>query len=141
MIRNATAKDTTILVRMGRNFRGSTPYAKYISDNPGKATQLISQLIRNKTLIVLEEGEQIVGMLGYIVHSHFMSGDLVVTEVFWWVEPEHRGSGVSLMDEMENRARTLGAKFTQMIAPNAKVARFYRHCGYEFVESCHQKAL
>ena len=41
----------------------------------------------------------IVGMLGFIIHDHFISGEKVAGEVFWWMEPEHRGDGLKLLDE------------------------------------------
>jgi hypothetical protein len=30
-------------------------------------------------------------MLGYVIFPHFLSGELVAGEVFWWVEPEDTG--------------------------------------------------
>jgi GNAT superfamily N-acetyltransferase len=62
-------------------------------------------------------------------------------EVFWWVEPEHRGEGVKLLREAEKRAKHAGAQTMQMIAPTDKVAGLYQRFGYEFVEAAYQKSL
>lgn len=126
---------------MGRHFRKDTSYEKYLSDNPECMTKLCKTLIEKKSLLVYEESGKINGMLGFMIYEHFISGDLTAGEIFWWVEPQHRGSGIKLLKEMEKRAREAGVKNMQMIAPNDDVANFYERIGYGFVESTYQMAL
>lgn len=141
MIRAATEADIPRLVEMGRRFRQESTYAQYLADNPEKMEELGKTLLAANGLLLAEQDDGITAMLGFIVHNHFISGEKVAGEVFWWAEPERRGDGVRLLRETENRARGVGAKYMQMIAPNARVAAFYERIGYEFVESTHQKAL
>jgi GNAT superfamily N-acetyltransferase len=141
MIRLAQEADLPKLVAMGQRFRHDTTYNKYLRDNPARMLDLGRQLMSQDGLLLSERNGVPVGMLGFIKHNHFISGDLNFGEVFWWVEPEHRGEGVKLLVETENLARQASAKAIQMIAPNAKVAHFYEKMGYEFVESVHQKNL
>lgn len=146
MIRNARESDVGRIVEMGRRFRKDTTYSKYLSENPTRMAHLAEQLIAQKGLLVLDRADRpgtdgVVGMLGFIVHSHFISGESVAGEVFWWVEPENRGQGLELLTEMEKRARAAGATQIQMIAPDPKLERLYRHLGFEFVESTYQRAL
>lgn len=141
VIRDAREEDLSRIVDMGLNFRKLTSYATHLGENKEKMHELASQLLSKDGLLVLENCNEIIGMLGFIVYSHFISGDLIAGEVFWWVEPEHRGHGNMLLDEMERRAKQRGAKFAQMIAPNPWVARYYNRRGYQFVESTHQKEL
>lgn len=103
--------------------------------------ELGEALLKSDGLLVSERGTELTGMLGFILHNHFISGEIFAGEVFWWVEPEHRGDGVRLLREAERRAKAGGARHLQMIAPSAKVAEFYGRTGYDFVESTFQKAL
>lgn len=141
MIRDAQTSDLARIVEMGCRFRKESSYDKYLTENPERMGQLAEQLISQKGLLVSERQEKIIGMLGFIVYSHFISGELVAGEVFWWVEPEHRGEGIRLLREMEKRARLAGAKHMQMVAPNEKVGHFYQRLGYGFVESAYQRTL
>lgn len=140
-VRLATAADIPRLVEMGRRFRSESTYSKYLADNPERMAQLGHMLLEKDGLLLAERNEQTVGMLGFIIHSHFISGELVAGEVFWWMEPEYRGDGLKLVEEAKRRARLAGAKYLHMIAPSERVARLYRHLGYEFVESTHQITL
>jgi GNAT superfamily N-acetyltransferase len=141
MIRLAAEPDIPRLVEMGRRFREETGYRAHIAENPAKMAQLAAQLAANGGLLVSERDGRLVGMLGYILFDHFLSGEMVAGEVFWWVEPEHRGAGVRLLIEAERRARAAGASRMQMIAPTDKVGQFYQRVGYEYVESAYQKNL
>ena len=141
MIRSATLEDIPRMVEMGRRFRKESSYNKYLTDNPKCMAELAKTLISKNGLIVSERGTLIVGMLGFIIYEHFISGDLLVGEICWWTEPEFRGEGTKLLIEMKERARKAGAKFYQMIAPNEKIGRFYEHLGCELVESTYQGIL
>jgi RimJ/RimL family protein N-acetyltransferase len=141
MIRDAQYTDLDRIVEMGRRFRKDTSYDKHLTDNPQRMMELAEKLISNQTLIVSEREGELIGMLGFVVYPHFISGEIMAGEIFWWVEPEHRGEGIRLLREMEKRARLAGAKNMQMIAPNQKVAHFYERMGYEFVEETYQRVL
>lgn len=141
MIRTATESDIPRLVEMGRRFRRETTYERFLADNPGRMAELGKQLLAVNGLILSERDAEPTGMLGSIIHSHFISGERVAGEVFWWVEPEHRGEGLRLLQEAENRGRKAGAKYMHMIAPNERVSRLYERLGYEWVEATYQKTL
>lgn len=141
MIRVAIEADLPRLVEMGQRFRSESTYSKFLADNPERMMQLGRQLLAADGLLVLEKAGQIIGMIGYIIHSHFISGEIVAGEVFWYVEPEVRGDGLKLVDEAKRRARVAGAKFLDMVAPSERVARLYKHLGYEWMESTHRIAL
>ena len=140
-IRLATEADVPRLVEMGLRFRSETTYSKYLAENPDRMAELARQLIARDGVLVLDREGVTVGMFGYFIHSHFISGEMFAGEVFWWVEPEFRGDGLKLIEEAKRRARLAGAKKLQMIAPNKRVARLYGRLGYEWVESTHQIAL
>lgn len=139
MIRLATVADIPRMVEMGRRFRNESTYNKYLADNPEKMGELGEKLVAVDGILVAEHGGKLTGMLGYIVHEHFISGEKVAGEVFWWVEK--RGDGLALLREMEKRARAVGAKYIQMIAPSQRVARLYTIMKFDFVESTYQRTL
>lgn len=141
MIRSAIASDIPRMVEMGRRFRSESSYSEFLADNPERMTLLGRQLLAADGLLVSEKDGKLIGMLGFIIHSHFISGELVAGEVFWWMEPEHRGEGLKLVDEAKRRARLAGAVSLDMIAPNERVARFYRRLGYQWMESTHRIQL
>lgn len=129
------------MVEMGRRFREHSTYAKFLADNPEKMAELGRNLLKQGGILVAEKDGQIVGMLGYILHEHFISGEKFCGEVFWWVDEQHRGPGVELLKAAESAARAAGAKQMQMIAPTKRVEAAYRYLGYQYVEATYQKAL
>jgi GNAT superfamily N-acetyltransferase len=141
MIRPATKADIPRMVEMGEHFRKESSYNDYLAKNPEKMATLAQTLIDADGVLLAERDGNVVGMIGYILHDHFISGEKFAGEVFWWVEPQYRGEGIKLMREAEKRARLAGAKHMQMIAPNEKVALVYERLDYEFVEATYQRSL
>lgn len=141
MIRTATASDVPRLIEMGERFRSSSTYRKYLAGNSEQMRRFAEKIIDGDGLLVSERSGKIVSMLGFVVFPHFMSGETTGGEVFWWVEPEHRGEGLKLLRAAEKCARSVGAKRFQMIAPSEDVEKLYELMGYEYVESTYQKML
>lgn len=141
MIRLACEADIPRLVEMGLRFRRESEYRDVLAENAEKMRELATQLAKSGCLVVSEREGRLVGMLGYVLFPHFLSGELVGGEVFWWVEPECRGEGLKLLRAAEDRARSHGAKNFQMIAPNERVGSLYRRLGYKPVETSFQRAL
>lgn len=128
-------------MELGLRFRRESEYRSHLGENSEKMAELAGQLARAGSLLVSERGGELVGMLGYVVYPHFLSGETVAGEVFWYVAPEHRGEGIKLLRAAEERARAAGAKYMQMIAPNSKVAGVYERLDYHFLESSYQRTL
>ncbi|MDQ3170236.1 MAG: GNAT family N-acetyltransferase [Acidobacteriota bacterium] len=144
MMRKATSDDVPRLVEMGHRFLSSTSYAGAIADNPDQMAATASMLIEHPhgcVLVAENEAHALVGMLGAIVYAHHISGESVCGEVFWWVEPEHRGVGVRLLRAIETWATGKGALKMQMIAPTPDVCVLYERLGYAPVETAYQRTL
>lgn len=133
--------DVPRLVELGLRFRLESEYRDHLGENPAKMAELAANLANCGSLLVSERAGELVGMLGYVVFPHFLSGETVAGEVFWYVSPEHRGEGLKLLRAAEERARAAGAKYMQMIAPNDRVASVYERLDYQFVESAYQRKL
>lgn len=129
------------MVEMGRKFRNESTYNKYLADNPAKMAELGAKLIAVDGIIVLERDGEITGMLGFVLHDHFISGERVAGEIFWWQDPNRRGDGIKLLREVKRRARAAGAKYLHMIAPSERVRTLYERLEFEYVESTYQISL
>lgn len=141
MIREAQPADLARIVEMGCRFIKETSYGKYVRPNEECMGKLAAKLIETHGVLLSEQEKEITGMLGFMIHSHFISGDPMAGEIFWWVEPGFRGEGLKLLKEMEMRARLAGVKSMQMIAPTEQVARVLERLHYEAVETTFQKNL
>ena len=141
MIREAQEADLDRLVEMGQRFLRESSYKAHLSDNPEQMRKLAKDLTERNSVLVAEEDGQLIGMLGFLIYDHFISGEKTCGEVFWWLEKEHRGAGLKLLRETEKRARLAGASHVQMIAPNERVAGLYRRLGYQYVESTYHRTL
>lgn len=141
MIRQAQETDLERIVEMGCEFLSHSTYKKFLRESKASMAVLAKQLISKRTLLVSDKGNGPVGMLGYVLHLHFISAQPMAGEIFWWAEPSARGEGLGLLREAEREARASGAKHMQMIAPNHTIAKLYQIRGYEFVESTYQKDL
>jgi GNAT superfamily N-acetyltransferase len=141
VIRLARESDVARLVEMGLRFRRETDYQAHLTENPEKMAELARQLIGGEGMLISEREGLAVGMIGWVLFPHFLSGEMIAGEVCWWVDPEQRGEGIKLLRASESRAKAAGAVRMQMIAPNEKVAALYRRLGYVYVESAFQRTL
>ncbi len=142
--RRATADDLPTLVAMFQQFVASTQYAKYVGQDAVYCTGAIADLINSCTSAVFVVGDDpIFGMLGVSVFVQPFSGEIVASEHFWWLDPEHRGHGPWLLRRAERWAKTLGATRMTMMAPIDKpdVATIYGKLGYNEVERIFQRDL
>lgn len=142
-IREARTSDTPALVAMGLRFLRESCYRGRIRENAEQMASLVTLLVEQPhgVVFVSERAGQVTGMIGLLLFDQPLSGDRMATELFWWVEPEHRGQGVRLLKHAETWARAQGAKALQMIAPTEGVEQLYRRLGYDRIEVAYQRAL
>jgi GNAT superfamily N-acetyltransferase len=143
--RMATIDDVPALVRMGQMFLATSQYRQYIGDDPAFCTAAMVGLLTmpGRTIFVSERRGEIIGMLGVIVFVQPFSGEFVATEVFWWLNPAHRGYGGFLLRRAERWARACGATRMTMMAPidAPRVAETYVGLGYTAIETVFSKNL
>lgn len=92
-------------------------------------------------LLVSETAGAVTGSIGMMVTPHPYTGQLVLSEMFWYVAPKARGSGVRLLMVAEAWGRGKGARFIVMISPDSRVSRFFQRMGYTLLEEQFIKAL
>ena len=141
-IREATRDDIPHLVVMGLHFIRSSSYAGHLDENPGALFDTMLQLIDGEdALLLVEDTGQPTGMLGALIFRHPLSHQSFFSELFWWVEPEHRGNGRALLNQAEQWGKDRGASHSMMISPNERVSRLYETLGYTKIEEHFIKAL
>lgn len=143
MIRRAVEEDIPRLVEMGQRFMRETDYREHLSENPAQIALFLRNLLTCPDGAVFVSGSD-ASLTGTIVLLRFVqpfSGEVIVSELAWWVDPEARGDGVRLLRTAEAWALEHGAIAMQMIAPTPKVERFYERLGYARVEVAYQRRL
>ena len=143
MIRDARFIDIPRLVEMGMQFINESPYSAHIRPHAGAIAELVRNLIGSKSGLVLvyERHQAVLGMIGVVATNHPYTGAPVMSEMFWYVEPDARGTGHRLLEAAEEWARGQGIEHSVMISPSEKVSRYYERIGYAPLESQYIKRL
>lgn len=83
-------------------------------------------------------GPEPVGMIAGACYENQISGELEAKEAFWFVEPEHRGHGMDLLERFESWASEHKAKRVWMVRLDGlrerALDRIYERRGYRPVE-------
>lgn len=145
MIREATIEDIPDIVAMGRQFISTSHYADLIPVRPDILAQTVYRMIQSdeSAIFVADHAEAgLVGMAGICSYRHPLTQDLFATELFLWVNPDHRGrAGLELIREAEAWAEWRGAAALQLIAPTPNVEQLYGRLGYTKVETSYMRRL
>lgn len=147
-VRPATQDDVKAIVRMGRAFWAAIPHNLGIPYCPDSLAMTCMQMLDQGMLIYACDGENPVGAVGGLCSPLFVNREyLIAAELFWWVEPEYRNTGVGrkMLVEFENAASFAGARSLSMMAVEGleidKAAALYERCGYTPVERTWSKSL
>jgi L-amino acid N-acyltransferase len=144
-IREATEADLPRVVAMFSEFVASTQYAQYVGNDPSYSAQQMARMMESDScaLFVVDLDGAVVGMLGVMVFVQPFSGELVASELFWWLDPQHRGNGVWMLRRAEKWAQSKGAARMTMMAPvdKPRVCEIYEAIGYRAVETVFSRNL
>lgn len=147
MIHPATAADIPEIVRMGRLFWSQTPYSE-IPYCPDSIAITCQQMIAQRLLLVATVDGTVAGAVGAMCSPLYANRDvLVAAELFWWVEPEFRNSGIGkeMLAGIEQACRDAGVyRFSMMAFEQIeleKAAAVYQRCGYVPTERTYCKVL
>jgi hypothetical protein len=143
VIRDATPDDIPRLVEMGTRFLTESVYSGKVLVNPEAITRTMGLLLASDVgaLFVSELDGVVTGMIGLMVFEHPFTGQRAAQELFWWVEPEHRGNGLKLLKRGEQWAAAAGAQHIHMVAPTPAVGHLYERLSYGYLEAVYQKAI
>lgn len=146
MIREATITDMPGLVAVGRRFFDAVDWPNGVVFDPEHLSSVLGNLIVSETGAVFVN-DDITAVAGAVVYPHYFSGQLTGNELFWWVDPSERQSGVGarLFDTLETWAEERGAKTFSMITLHGlahdTVGSLYERRGYQQMEHMYMRAL
>lgn len=151
MIRRAKHSDVPNLIPLGRHFHDASGYASIIPFSEAALADLALGMINNPeraTIIVHDQDGSIVGMCGGMIVPSLLNQDvLLATELFWWVEEQHRSGigAIRMLNAMEVWARSNGAVSLTMMTldrMNAdSIGRVYERLGFRPAERTYLKEL
>jgi GNAT superfamily N-acetyltransferase len=146
-VREATEDDLIPLMIMAKAFHKESPYKDMLPWDNKKVEQTIRSGIANENtcVFVLEDGGELVGMLGAVYTEAFFSAAKVAAELSWWVDPEYRGrkESVGLVKAYENWAKSKGVKAVNMMDLTLlnELGPLYEKLGYTKYETTYVKVL
>ena len=147
-VRPANEHDFPEMVEHGREWWALTEYGKSVPYNAESVVATLFELEKQKMLLVAVDYLDIIGFVGGTTVPMFMNRNYKIgAELFWWVHPAHRNSGVgaALLAGIENAARAAGCKFWSMIAMQCmnpeRAGEIYERAGYRWVERTYAKEL
>jgi len=126
---------------MGRRFHRATGLRGIAEFVPRSFGSSVEMLLQDKLGVVLVvDDDRPVGMAGGVVFPFFFNhAHQTAQELFWWVEPTHRGqSSAALREALERALIGLGANSVQMVCVDGlrheALSRHYESKGYRPME-------
>lgn len=144
MIRPATHDDIPRLIEMGREFFDSLQYPEAGKYNPNFVSATFSNLIDMRDGVLLVD-DNVNGAVGALIYPFYMTGRRTAQELFWWVDPGHRGIGKNLLVALEEYVKSEGVTSLVMLAMESsepdRVGKVYERAGYRPMERTYIKEL
>lgn len=144
LIRNVEPGDLPVVLQYAQDFMAYYPVPlEYKLEE--LADTLISIAEKGIFLIAEKDGEVMGGLGGVIVPHHYSPATLMATELFLWVNEEHRNStvGPRLLKEFEEFAAECGCTHISMTStvrtPNFK--NYLNKKGYTEAETAYLKRI
>lgn len=138
MIREATEADLPQLLEWGAHFAESIDLPGGFDPESGEA--MFRQLIEIGILLIGEGGA-----VGALLHpAPYNKAHITGQELFWWVEPEHRGNGTgkALFDALQAMVEEAGAgSFTMSTLGNHAIGQLYEAHGYRHTDRNYTKVF
>lgn len=145
IVRSAIPPDEDHLVDMARAFFASSPMYSKVEFEEGAFRNF---LWSSEAQVWVADAGVLVGMAAAVVFPlYFAPTSRVAQEIFWWVEPDFRGSGAgdALRCVVEKWAKDQGAEHLFMIAleneRSPAMERLYRMGGFSPIERTYSKGL
>lgn len=149
LVRTAIAEDLSKYIVCARLFHKNSPIKDMVEfDDEWFADFFMSNQTNNDVLLLsaIVNGE-IVGIAGAISYRYYFSSTAKATqELYWWVDPMHRGIvGKRMLNVLEAWAKSNGSTHMMMIALEDEhhdtMRKLYKRIGYVPVEHTFMKEL
>ena len=142
MIRPANDSDLAWILAEGKRFFDASGYGAVCTYRP----EDVAKTLLRCQIVLVDDQHRAMAAAG-LFPAFMDSQTLMAQELFWWVSPEHRGTGVAieLLEAMENAAKQLGARAMLMLCIDRldgnKVAGIYKRRGYRAAERLFMRKL
>ncbi len=145
MIREAEMRDIPALMEMATALHEQTVYREIAPLVASDLMETFRLLIGGRNGSVLVRGETPTALFALNHLPLFFNKRVMgAQELFWYVEPEHRGVGLRFLKDVENWLRGRGMMFLCVAGAEGLDPRldlFYRRAGYRLVETHYVKVF
>lgn len=147
-VRRAEPADLPSCLDLTARFHAASPISDVAPfDRDGMAVTLKEMLVNPRAGVWLAVQDDLpVGIAGALLYPlYFNPAHEVVQELFWWLNPEARGSGAGekLFQSVQDWAKDNGASVIFMVALDDdrvdKMDKFYRRAGFNPMERTYMK--
>jgi len=144
MIKEMTIEDIPRLAEMAREFHKYAIADKGLGFSPSDFIKYSTFLMESPVANILMLGIEgkTVGTIAGIIAPWFMNfSQLILTELWWWVDPEYRKGNLAfgLLDALTEWGRYRGATTFIMVSIGAEregaVKRYYKRKGFAYMET------
>ena len=150
IVRQATKADLDKYLELSADFHAASPMQKVCQFDPEGFKEFVLGAIDNPDICILlaELNGEIVGITGGIIYPlYFSPSHKVSQELWWWLTPAARGSGVGnkMFKDLQLWSKDRGAKTIFMIALEderaEKMEKVYCRAGFEPMERTFMKGI
>jgi GNAT superfamily N-acetyltransferase len=142
IVRPATTADLDAYVEMLDQFHAASPMKDVAAYDPIKTRAFLSTSLENSDILLLvgEIDGEVVGVTSCLLYSLYFSQSIVGQELWWWLTPKARGSGIgkAMFQGIETWAKSKGASALFMIALEderaAAMEKVYFRAGFKPLE-------
>jgi len=150
IVREAVEADLPIYVQLSADFHAASPMQRVCQFEPEGFKEFVLAAIDNPDICILlaELNGEIVGITAGIIYPlYFSPSHKVSQELWWWLTPAARGSGVGnkMFKHLQLWSKERGAKTIFMIALEderaEKMEKVYCRAGFEPMERTFMKGI
>lgn len=150
IVRDATPADMPVYLQLSADFHAASPMQRVCQFEPEGFKDFVIGAMDNPDICILvaELNGEIVGITGGIIYPlYFSPSHKVSQELWWWLTPAARGSGVGnkMFKHLQLWSKERGAKTIFMIALEderaEKMEKVYCRAGFEPMERTFMKGI
>lgn len=150
IVREANEADLPIYLQLSADFHAASPMQRVCEFEPEGFQEFVLGAMDNPNICILiaELNGEIVGITGGIIYPlYFSPSHKVAQELWWWLTPAARGSGVGnkMFKHLQLWSKERGAKTIFMIALEderaEKMEKVYCRAGFEPMERTFMKGI